>query len=411
MVVGGGTRAMQPQTPGGLRRTLRGGTAADYTDRMPAPLLRPDTGLDPAWPEYADSVRAALLGGALGDAVGYRVETDPYPRLAERHGPDGLAGLDGTDGPTARLQISDDTQLTLYTLDALQEVVEWANDGQPADETACLWLAYLRWLRTQDVPYPAEAPRPLPRRLDDYEVLHAVRGPGGAVLEALRSGRMGEVERPLLPDAKGCGTVMRSAPFGLLPHVGWRTLAPLAINGAAVTHGHPEAQTAAAVYGFTVHAAVRARREGVERPVAAAVAAARETAGNLTRPVAETLARLDDAVRAAEREALAPDALTGLLGEGWTAPEALAVGLYAALRAEVEDPAAAGPQAVFRRAVSLGAAHGGDSDSTAAIAGAVTGAALGTAALPPGWLAVLDARDAVAEAAERWLREVGAPGA
>ena len=39
-------------------------SAADYTDRMPAPLLSPVAGLDPAWPEYADSVRAALLGGA-----------------------------------------------------------------------------------------------------------------------------------------------------------------------------------------------------------------------------------------------------------------------------------------------------------------------------------------------------------
>ena len=145
------------------------------------------------------------------------------------------------------LRISDATQLTLYTLDALQEVVEWANQGHGADETACLWLAYLRWLGTQGERHPAEAPRPLPRPIDEHEVLHAVREPDGTVLAALRSGRMGEVERPLQPEAKGAGPVLRSSPFGLLPHVGWRTLAPLAINGAALTHGHPEAQTAAAV--------------------------------------------------------------------------------------------------------------------------------------------------------------------
>ena len=373
---------------------------------MPAPLLQPDAGLDPARPEYADSVRAVLLGGALGDAVGYRVEFDRYPQIAERWGPDGLGGLD--DGPA--LLISDDTQMTLYTLDALQEVVEWANQGHAADETACLWLAYLRWLGTQGEPHPADAPRPLPRRIDEHEVLHAVRGPGSAVLSALRTGRMGEVDRPLLPDAKGCGTVMRSAPFGLLPHVGWRTLAPLAINGAALTHGHPEAQTSAAVYAFVVHAAVQARAQGAERPVAAAVAAATGTAEHLTRSVAETLSRIDDAVRAAAApDAPAPDALTALLGEGWTAPEALAVGLCAALRAEAEHPGFADPQAVFRRAVGLGVAHDGDSDSTGAVAGAVIGAALGTAALPPSWLQRLDARDTVSEAAERWLREVGAP--
>jgi ADP-ribosylglycohydrolase len=382
-------------------------SAADYTDRMPAPLLSPDAGLDPAWPEYADSVRAALLGGALGDALGGRASSGPRSRSAAA-GAD--APAEAAEG-TAVLRISDATQLTLYTLDALQEVVEWANQGHGADETACLWLAYLRWLGTQGERHPAEAPRPLPRPIDEHEVLHAVREPDGTVLAALRSGRMGEVERPLQPEAKGAGPVLRSSPFGLLPHVGWRTLAPLAINGAALTHGHPEAQTAAAVQGFVVHAAVRARREGLPRPVAAAVAAARETAGNLTRPVAETLARLEDAVRAAMREDPDPAALDRLLGEGGAAPETLAGGLGAALRAEAEAPGAGDPQAVFRRAVELATAGTGHPAAAGAIAGAVTGAALGTAALPPEWRARLDAGDVVSETAERWLREVGAPPA
>lgn len=376
-------------------------SAADYTDRMPAPLLSPDAGLDPAWPEYADSVRAALLGGALGDALGGRASSGPRSRSA-------AADADAPAAGTAVLRISDATQLTLYTLDALQEVVEWANQGHGADETACLWLAYLRWLSTQGERHPAEAPRPLPRPIDEHEVLHAVREPDETVLEALRSGRMGEVERPVQPEAKGPGPVLRSSPFGLLPHVGWRTLAPLAINGAALTHGHPEAQTAAAVHGFVVHAAVRARREGLPRPVAAAVAAARETAGNLTRPVAETLARLEDAVRAAAREDPDAAALDRLLGAGGTAPDTLAVGLGAALRAEAEAPGGGDPQAVFRRAVELAT---GRPAAAGAIAGAVTGAALGTAALPPEWRARLDAGDVVSETAERWLREVGAPPA
>ncbi|WP_344122062.1 ADP-ribosylglycohydrolase family protein [Kocuria aegyptia] len=377
---------------------------------MPAPLLSPDTGLDPAWPEYAGSVRAALLGGALGDALGARGHAE-RPARPGATGADAVPGPQGAGGPATVLRISDGTQLTLYTLDALQEVVEWANQGHAADETACLWLAYLRWLRTQGERPPAEAPQPLPRPIDELEALHAVREPDATVLEALRSGRMGEVERPLLPDAKGAGPVRRSAPFGLLPHVGWRTLAPLAINGAALTHGHPEAQTAAAVHGFVVHAAVRARREGVPRPVAAAVAAARETAGHLTRPVAETLARLDDAVRAAERADVDPGALPRLLGAGGAAPETLAGGLGAALRAEAEAAGAPDPRAVFRRAVELGTAHGAAPAATGAVAGAVTGAACGTAALPPEWLARLDARDAVSGTAERWLREVGAPPA
>ncbi|MEX5294346.1 ADP-ribosylglycohydrolase family protein [Kocuria sp. CPCC 205268] len=371
---------------------------------MPAPLLSPDAGLDPRRDGYADSVHAVLLGGALGDALG--VPEVPAPGAGAGQGGAHAPTGRGDDGPAAPLRITAAAQLTLYTLDGLQEVVEWAHQGHSADETACLWLAYLRWLRTQDEPDPAEAPRPLPRPIDDDRLLHAVRDPDTTVLEALRSGRMGEVERPVQPDALGPGAVLRSAPFGLLPHVGWRTLAPLAVNGAALTHGHPEAQTAAAVHGFVVHAAVRARQEGAARPVAEAVAAARAAAEHLTRPVAGTVARIDDVVRAAGHRVPATGASPRTEGTGPTAPEVLAGGLGAALRAEAELAGSPDPQAVFRRAVALGTEDPGH--GAGAVAGAVTGAALGTAALPPPWCARLDARDAVSRAARRWLREVGA---
>ncbi|MCJ8504986.1 ADP-ribosylglycohydrolase family protein [Kocuria flava] len=350
---------------------------------MPAPLLQPDAGPDPLHPGYADSVRAALLGGALGDALGAAARP---------------AAPAGTADDAGQLRISSTTQLTLGTLDGLLEVLEWAADGLAADGTACLWLSYLRWLRGQDGTLPAEAPQPPSRPLEDHPVLLERRGPAGTALAALRTGRMGEVRRPVLPGAGDAGSVPRSAPLGLLPHVGWRTLAQLAVDGAALTHGEAEEQSAAAVHAFTVQAAVRARQEGLALPVAAAVEAARAAAGRLTRPAGTTRRLLDEAVTGTGAAAGPPP------GDGDAAPAVLAAGLRSALEAERR---ADGPQDAWRRAVAA-ASRTGSPSAAGAVAGTVLAAAHGTAALPPDLLARLDAREAVEDLAGRWLRTVGA---
>lgn len=83
--------------------------------------------------KYPLAVRTALLCAAMGDALGYPLELLSAKEIAAR-GP-----LTGEN----ELIFSDDTQLSCYTLDALTEVLEWNNQGTPADELACLWLAYL----------------------------------------------------------------------------------------------------------------------------------------------------------------------------------------------------------------------------------------------------------------------------
>ena len=90
--------------------------------------------------EFASRVRGLLRASALGDALGYPLELLSADQIAARDPkPWELA--------FGELLVSDDTQLTCYTLDGLTEVLEWNNEGAAADELACLWLAYLSWLR------------------------------------------------------------------------------------------------------------------------------------------------------------------------------------------------------------------------------------------------------------------------
>lgn len=349
----------------------------------------------PTLPTFSDRVHGCLLGGALGDALGYAVETLDLEAIRATYGPNGVISPAVLPGA---LQFSDDTQLTLYTVDGLVDAIQWANDGVAADETACLWLAYLRWLATQGETPSSSAPAPPPRWIDSQEVLRQRRGPGAACLSALSSGEMGTQSRPINPDAKGSGTVMRSAPFGLVPHIPAEVADRLAMNAAALTHSHPAALHGAAVVAVLIHALVR---DELSLPEAVAAAVDRAHTAN----VPELAQLLDAAVELANDDDVSPERMTVTLGGGWTAGEAVAIAVYAVLASQTD----AGAEQHFSSAVGLAVNHDGDSDTTGAITGNILGALYGVQCLPAAWTARLEGADVVSAMA-RLLVEITSTG-
>lgn len=338
------------------------------------------TNMPPA--DFASRVQGTLMGGALGDAFGYLVEFDQLAGIEAKFGPALLVDLSQADGP---VHFSDDTQMTLYTLDGLLDVLEWANDGVGADINACQWLAYLRWLKTQNIQPAHHAPQQAPRWIDRQSVLHHQRDPGNACTSALATGEMGTIFRPLNVDSKGCGTVMRSAPYGLLPNIPTETVYKISSDAASLTHGHPAARQSSGAFSWLIHALALG---GLSLRAAAESARDRATAEPLADP--DLLTRLDAALTLSMNDGvpLAGAALTSVLGLGWVAEEALAVALYSVLATE---SGAASPVEHFLDAMRLAVNHDGDSDSTASIAGNILGAYYGEAALPPAWLALSEA--------------------
>ncbi|WP_125609962.1 ADP-ribosylglycohydrolase family protein [Specibacter cremeus] len=343
---------------------------------------------------FASRVHGCLVGGALGDAFGYLVEFDDVDAITARYGSAGLVDLSQASGLA---HFSDDTQMTLYTVDALVESLEWANQGVAADTTACLWLAYLRWLKTQGVAPADRAPEPQARWIDAQSVLHHQRHPGTACVSALATGEMGTTARPLNPNSKGCGTVMRSAPFGLIPNVPAETVYKLTADAAALTHGHRSARQSAAAFSWLIRELVF---EG--RDVRAATVSARERVATARDADPDLLARLDAALELSTpgRPRLERRALTDALGEGWVAEEALAVAVYSVLA--TED--ALSPVEHFLAAQRLAVNHDGDSDSTGSIAGNILGALHGESCLPQAWLTLSEAPDLIRHMAAALIR-------
>lgn len=326
--------------------------------------------------EYGDRVRGALLGGAIGDALGWPIEFLRLTEIRARFGPAGLTEMAGG----VPYEITDDTQMTLFTAEAL---LRWRPGSDPAPP---LRDAYLRWLRTQR----ATEPRPDDGWLAGHRLLYAVRAPGNACLSGLerqrralavphRVGKAG----PVNPDSKGCGAVMRSAPFGLAGFDPEMAFA-FAARGGQLTHGHPTGYIAAGAFAALIARLVRGDPfEGALRATLtqlADVPGAEETTAALQR--ARDLA--DAGPPTAER--------VEEVGAGWTGEECLAVAVHCALHAARDGDA--------RAALLLSVNHSGDSDSTGSVTGNLLGATLGLAALPAPWTTAVEARDLLLQVAD-----------
>jgi ADP-ribosylglycohydrolase/protein-tyrosine phosphatase len=208
---------------------------------------------------YAERFLGGLLGGAVGDAFGYCVEFLRLPEIRSTFGPEGIKEPVYQDG---KLIVSDDTQMTLFTLEG---ILNGLMEPSPQIRTLVesIRLSYLDWLATQGRSY-SDARNRKGNWLADCPELNVPRTPGTTCVSSLMHGGHGTIENRL-NDSKGCGSAMRAAPAGLFRHFDPRQAFELGARSAAITHCHPSgclsAGTVAAIVrhlmdGQAIHAAV-----------------------------------------------------------------------------------------------------------------------------------------------------------
>ncbi|MEV0380799.1 ADP-ribosylglycohydrolase family protein [Nonomuraea sp. NPDC050643] len=343
--------------------------------------------------DVQDRVRGCLLGGAIGDALGAPIEFQSLRDIRREHGAEGVAGYVTTWRGRTGL-ITDDTQMTLFTVEGLLNA-RAAHASRPGGRgpggtraaSDAVRQAYLRWLDTQNHPGPPPADRPHrtgPLREEGW--LYSRRAPGNACLSGL--GRpfpgpspFGE-PGPVNPRSKGCGTVMRSAPFGFMTvsaagPPGSEEAFELAAVCAQITHGHPTGYLAAGAF-----AAIVARLMAGDALEPAVYHALHLLAAYPAHD--ETSAALRAALTLAQAEGGHSPERVESLGGAWVAEEALAIGVYCALA----EPS-------VERAMLLSVNHSGDSDSTGSVCGNLLGALHGPSALPEPWLRPLEGRTTI----------------
>ena len=331
-------------------------------------------------------IQGSLLGGAVGDALGYAVEFSSDSAIRRKYGPAGISRYELRNGVAL---FSDDTQMTLFTANGLLVDRQRERDGLESDPVQAVYRAYLDWLTTQRRGSVDEDAARVHFLMAEPE-LYSPRAPGNTCLSALRSGRCGTIERPL-NDSKGCGGVMRVAPVGLFyADKSGAEVATLGARMAAITHGHPLGYLSAAGLAALVQRLARdenARARSFAEVTRESLADVREAFGDVSeaRGALDTFESLvTRALDYAENADADIDNIVAL-GEGWVGEEAFAIAVYCVARYPDD----------FDAAIIASVNHGGDSDSTGAIAGNISGARLGREAIGAKWLDNLELRELI----------------
>ena len=319
-------------------------------------------------------IRGCLLGGAIGDALGAPVEFWTVNKINEQCGSQGIRQFLPTNYGTATGPglITDDTQMTLFTVEGIIRGVIRIRSRGIGNIRGPVHHAYQRWYTTQVFPTPPETtdqgdPAFVDGWLAKQQWLYSRRAPGNTCMGALESSRGESLGAKARNHSKGCGTVMRSAPFGLIEAI---DPGGIAVDCSEITHGHPAASAAAGSLAVLIHEIINGA--DLDQSVEMARKWAQEWASEHSagQEVPEALAAAIDAAHHGNPTA----DVVASLGEGWIAEEALAIAVYCALAYPKADQ--------ILDALSLAVTHSGDSDSTGAICGNILGALHGERALP-----------------------------
>lgn len=304
------------------------------------PERQPDTTAE----AIGDRAVGAMLGLALGDAVGTTLEFKPrdaYPPLTDLvgGGPFGLEPGQWTDDTAMALALADSLQASggVNEQDLLARFSDWRRNGTYSCTGHCFDIglttsqALSRWERTRDPHCGSTDPR-----------------------------------------SAGNGSLMRLAPAAIRFHRDRPALRDAAALQSKTTHAAPEAVDACVLYAEMLADAI----EGAER---SEVLAPRR--GDWAGSIAD--------INAGSWRGKARSAVNA---SGYVAHS-----LEAALWCVGRSPS-------FDRAVLHAANLGQDADTTAAIAGQLAGALAGRKALPSHWLEKLAWRERLQMAAEALLR-------
>ena len=343
-----------------------------------------------------DRIRGSLIGGAIGDALGYPVEfIFSFKGIQSEYGERGITRLDtqqfGLDGSsqTAKAVVSDDTQMTLFTANGLLNAPRL---NIPYSDAIC--RAYVEWYFTQTGQKSS--------KFDDCWIggvpeLNHRRAPGNTCMSALNAIYLGKEP---VNNSKGCGGVMRVAPIPLYAAVGDRMSIGesdrLASDAARLTHLHPLGYIPAALMAHVIFRLAQdpaPTRESMKRYILEGV----DEMGQLYHTCEDAVEYMADLARKAiaytENEESDLENVK-LLGQGWVGEEALAIGLYCTLKYFDN----------FEEAMIASVNHGGDSDSTGAVTGNILGAAVGYEAIPQFYKDDLEMHDLILHMADDLYR-------
>lgn len=338
-----------------------------------------------------DKIRGSLVGGAVGDALGYPVEFMSFSEIQRRFGENGITSLaceknlSGYAGDSDKALISDDTQMTLFTACGL---LNTENHEQRRDSVKD---AYVEWYYTQNM---RNNHKPKKCWIADLPEMNQRRAPGGTCLSALD---LINVEMEPHNESKGCGGVMRTAPVALYGAVNDRMTivesVKLAGDAAKLTHQHPLGWLPSSLEAYIIYSLLQndqPRVEDFRSYVVEGIKMLKTLYPSNDNMIQYLENLINRALALANLQGSDVSNIEESLGGGWVGEEALAIAIYCVAK-YFND---------FEKAVVAAVNHSGDSDSTGAVTGNIIGAVVGYDAIPQYYKDSLELHDVILHVAD-----------
>lgn len=339
--------------------------------------------------QLLDKCRGSLVGGAIGDALGYAVEFSSWDSIKRKFGERGITEFELNKDGIA--EFSDDTQMSLFTAEGLLTAATSDNTFE-MKILSYIRSSYEHWYATQ-----TRSPYPLSRSwLSNVASLWSQRAPGMTCMDAMHQISFGD-GCPVENDSKGCGGVMRVAPIGIYaaahPDVMTSDVAGnLAGAAAEITHKHLLSTFSSMALAMIVAECIKEDDMNREKFKEIVIDRVFKSLGQRFRRN-NALAELFNLILKALYYGTSKDSEDVALrdiGQGWVAEETLAIAIFSVMR-HIDN---------FEKCVVCSVNHSGDSDSTGAVAGNIIGAILGYSAIPDKFLANLEVKDVIVSVAD-----------
>ena len=330
--------------------------------------------------------RGALLGMAVGDAMGYSVDSRSWQEIKEDYGPNGLLGYDLVNGYA---DVTSYTQLAAFTCNGLLlGLTRGRMLGKMAPFVNYVRLSSQEWAASQ---------RPWGRPERTYCWLlqqpdmcrrHCV---DTRMLDTLNREKWSTPEEPAnnYTTPGGLTTAIGVGLFCDPKEMEQSEIDRLGMEAVALTQGSPQAFLTGAILTHIMTNLLRHPDAPFKKVVGQAMRILRDQFGHEYSQTFEILNLLRHAVALAEAPNLNPQEVMEKL-ECDTAPRVLAGAVYACLACKGD----------FDRAMIIAVNHSGRSAAVGAIAGAMLGTRLGEGALPEFYLECLEPAETLRELAD-----------
>jgi len=278
--------------------------------------------------------RGALLGTAVGDALGAPVEGRSMEKVRSVYGEEKVWTM--VNG-----RYTDDTEMMIGVAESLIRIRGF--NGADMARTF----------------------------IQNFDVKRGY-GPGSTgALRMIREGENWDTASKKLFGGKGSygnGAAMRIAPVGLFYYDDTAALREVAYKSSMITHSHELGKEGAALQAFAVALAVRGQKEGMLSELEAFVQ------NNVYKEKIRLIGLLLEKAPPTKKEVIAK------LGNGMAAFNSVPTAIHSFLHA-----------GSFEEGVVSAVSLGGDTDTIGAMSGAISGAYYGDSAIPREWVKQLEA--------------------